>query len=408
MASYSDPALQQRVRDLGATLGETIAAQLGDEWLKRIEDIRKAGRASALGESNATDKLIAQFQTLDDDSLLTVARAFSQFLNLANIAEQEFNSVNQFSDVLNDLFDKLSAENISVEKVQQAIEKLNIDLVLTAHPTEVIRRTFIHKYAELTDCLKALDQERLNERQREKLSKRIAVLITQAWHTDEIRSARPTPVDEAKWGLAVIENSLWQAVPEFVRELNERLEHQFSFTLPLECVPVQFNSWMGGDRDGNPFVTAKVTQEVLWYARHRAASLFANDIEKLSAELSMNICNAKVSELVGDDIEPYRAILTPLVEKLTASQASLNASLQNLEQNTSPIVVSQQELIEPLQLCYQSLVDCGMENIANDHLLDTIRRAHCFGVHLLKLRCSSRFRTSFRCYRRVNPLFRYW
>jgi phosphoenolpyruvate carboxylase len=385
LTAYSNPELQQRVRDLGTTLGETIAAQLGDEWLQRIEDIRLAGRASALGELSATDKLITQFQTLDDDSLLTVARAFSQFLNLANIAEQEFNSVNQLSDVLNDLFDKLSVADISVETVQQAIAKLNIDLVLTAHPTEVIRRTFIHKYTELTDCLKALDQEQLNDRQRDQLSQRIAVLITQAWHTDEIRSARPTPVDEAKWGLAVIENSLWQAVPEFVRELSERLEQQFSLTLPSDFVPVQFNSWMGGDRDGNPFVTAKVTQEVLWYARHRAASLFAKDIEKLCAELSMNTCNDEVSTLVGDNKEPYRALLSPLLEQLTLSQASLQQSLQNHEQNAIPLVVSQKALIEPLELCYQSLLDCGMANIANDHLLDTIRRAHCFGVHLLKL-----------------------
>ena len=385
MASYSDRELQQRVRDFGATLGETIASQLGDEWLQRIEDIRIAGRASALGDSSATAQLIEQFQTLDDDSLLTVARAFSQFLNLANLAEQEFNSVNQFSDVLNDLFDKLSAEDISVEKIQQAIAKLNIDLVLTAHPTEVIRRTFIHKYTELTDCLKALDQKQINDRQRDQLSQRIAVLITQAWHTDEIRSERPTPVDEAKWGLAVIENSLWQAVPEFVRELNDRLESQYSISLPLDSVPVQFNSWMGGDRDGNPFVTAKVTQEVLWYARHRAASLFKQDIEQLCAELSMNTCNAKITELVGEDNEPYRALLAPLVEKLTASQVSLNKSLHNSEQSDSPIVLSQQELIEPLQLCYESLVECGMANIAKDQLLDTIRRAHCFGVHLLKL-----------------------
>jgi phosphoenolpyruvate carboxylase len=152
LASYSDPALQQRVRDLGATLGETIAAQLGEEWLQRIEDIRIAGRASASGDSNATTQLIEQFQTLDDDGLLTVARAFSQFLNLANLAEQEFNSVNQFSDVLNDLFDKLSADDISVEKIQQAIAKLNIDLVLTAHPTEVLRRTYIHTETDMTDC----------------------------------------------------------------------------------------------------------------------------------------------------------------------------------------------------------------------------------------------------------------
>ncbi|QTH64555.1 phosphoenolpyruvate carboxylase [Psychrosphaera ytuae] len=425
MATFSDPALQQRIRDLGNTLGETIANELGEDWLSQIEEIRLAGRSSAEGESKATQALQDKLASLDESSLLIVARAFSQFLNLANIAEQEFNSSHVMTDVLTELSTKLNGENIAPEQVKKAVDKLNIDLVLTAHPTEVIRRTFIHKYSELTACLAKLDHGQLSEFEREQVSQRIAVLIAQAWHTDEIRAARPTPVDEAKWGLAVIEKSLWHAVPKFMRELDRQLDKNFNVCLPIDSVPVQINSWMGGDRDGNPFVTAKVTQEVLWYARHRAAELFAQDLETLCAELSMSACTDELKELVvkqqlkqnnkdnkGNaskeyDLkerglkEPYRALLNPLRKSLLESQASLAECLAELnEENThlsstnledgvsperQPILISQEKLLEPLLVCYRSLVASGMASIANDRLLDTIRRAYCFGVHLLKL-----------------------
>lgn len=386
MATFSDPDLQQRIRDLGSTLGDTIAQELGTFWLDKIETIRLAGRRSALGEQQATEQLKALFQELDDDSLLVIARAFSQFLNLANLAEQEATSSQVRADVLKQLFSKLKQQQIPADQVIDAIEKLNIDLVLTAHPTEVIRRTLIHKYSELTDCLSLLDQQQLSDWQRERLTSRIAVLITQSWHTDEIRVARPTPVDEAKWGLAVIENSLWQAVPEFLRELEAKLEQEFDIQLPLDSVPVQFNSWMGGDRDGNPFVTAKVTQEVLWYARHRAAELFAHDISILAAELSMSECTEEVKALVGNCKEPYRKILRPVEKLLRQSLASLSECLfAETGKDSQPFIVSQEQLIEPLLLCYRSLKQSGLSLIADDRLRDTIRRAYCFGVHLLKI-----------------------
>lgn len=386
MASFSDPDLQQRIRDLGATLGDTIAAELGEPWLQKIEQIRLAGRQSALGDKQSTEQLKQLFEQLDDDSLLTIARAFSQFLNLANIAEQEAVTSKTREDVLVQLFNKLKQQQVGPDKVLDAVEKLNIDLVLTAHPTEVVRRTLIHKYSELTDCLSQLDHHEFSTWQRQRLSHRIAVLITQAWHTDEIRGARPTPVDEAKWGLAVIENSLWQAVPEFLRELDDKLDREFGINLPFDRVPVQLNSWMGGDRDGNPFVTAKVTQEVLWYARHRAAELFAQDISALLAELSMSECSDELTALVGNSKEPYRKLLRPLEQKFRHSLASLDEHLFGEQAGSGvPFVVSQQDLIEPLLVCYHSLHDQGLGLIADDKLLDTIRRAYCFGVHLIKV-----------------------
>ncbi|MGY2437178.1 phosphoenolpyruvate carboxylase, partial [Escherichia coli] len=111
-------------------------------------------------------------------------------------------------------------------------------------------------------------------RERDKIQSRIEQLVNQAWHTNEIREQRPTPVDEAKWGFAVVENSLWPAIPEFMRNLDERLQQHLGVRLPLDAAPVKFTSWMGGDRDGNPFVTAKVTAEVLELGRWMAVSLF--------------------------------------------------------------------------------------------------------------------------------------
>ncbi len=274
---------------------------------------------------------------------------------------------------------------LTAEKVQDAVAKLNIDLVLTAHPTEVTRRTLIHKHKELADCLQAVHQASLSEVERKKIETRIADLIAQAWHTEEIRSVRPTPVDEARWGFSVIENSLWEAVPDFMRELDGRLNEDYEVSLPLDASPVQFSSWMGGDRDGNPFVTSKVTEQVLLLARKRAAKLFAIDLDRLQVELSMYDCNDALREKVGDANEPYRALLRPLVDKFIATRDGISDYLAGKNPDTSNWVESDDELIEPLMLCYQSLLDCGMQVVANGLLLDTIRRARVFGIHLLRL-----------------------
>ena len=385
MQTHYDAELKDTVRYLGKTLGETIKNQLGQEWLDRIEKIRKGGRASYQGDATCSEELKETFKTMSDSDLLTVGRAFAQFLNLGNIAEQEYNAAMNVDASIDALFKHLDKAELTAEKVQDAVAKLNIDLVLTAHPTEVTRRTLIHKHKELANCLQAIHQESLNDVERKKIETRIADLIAQAWHTEEIRSVRPTPVDEARWGFSVIENSLWEAVPDFMRELDGRLNEDYEVSLPLDASPVQFSSWMGGDRDGNPFVTSKVTEQVLLLARKRAAKLFAIDLDRLQVELSMYDCNDALREKVGDANEPYRALLRPLVDKFIATRDGISEYLADKNPDISNWVESDDELIEPLMLCYQSLLDCGMQVVANGLLLDTIRRARVFGIHLLRL-----------------------
>jgi phosphoenolpyruvate carboxylase len=183
----------------------------------------------------------------------------------------------------------------------------------------------------------------------------------------------------------VIENSLWDAVPDFLRDFDTRLQVNYAISLPLDAKPVQFSSWMGGDRDGNPFVTSKVTRQVLLLARKRAAKLFAADIDRLQVELSMSACSIELRNQVGDALEPYRALLRPLVSQLQFTRDDIDPHINLHPSQPEQWLKDQQELIEPLMLCYRSLLACDMTVIAKGLLTDTIRRAHCFGIHLLQL-----------------------
>lgn len=372
--------LKETVKYLGATLGETIKEELGDEWLEKIEKIRHDGRHSSKGDEASTEALASTLAELDNQSLLTIARAFAQFLTLANIAEQEFNiAANQESSLdlqLNNLSQHINIK-ADKDKVLAAIQNLNIDLVLTAHPTEVNRRTNIYKHQQLATQLQKFHNSHISDVEKRRVKKRIADLISQSWHTEEIRSVRPTPVDEARWGFSVIENSLWEAVPDFLRDLDDHLQVHFDTKLPLDAKPVQFSSWMGGDRDGNPFVTSTLTQEVLHRARRRAAHLFKNDLDQLYSELSMNRCNQAIRDQVGDVKEPYRVLLKPLIQKLEKTRDGKTKVKNWINTNS--------EIQQPLLACYNSLLDCGMQVIANGALLDCLRRSYCFGMHLLKL-----------------------
>lgn len=263
MSDYS--ALKSNVNLLGQLLGKTIKEAQGEALLAKVEQIRALSKASRNEEGTSRDELIDVLHQLTDDELLPVARAFNQFLNLANVAEQ-FHTISRQNDKNNhpliESLHQIKSANLPAKDVQDAILNLNIDLVLTAHPTEITRRTLVHKHREMNECLGALELDSLLPSEQTYLVNRIEQLICQAWHTNEIRQQRPTPVDEAKWGFAVIENSLWQAVPDFIRDFTAQVDQTFSFSLPLDYSPVQFTSWMGGDRDGNPFVTAKVTAEL--------------------------------------------------------------------------------------------------------------------------------------------------
>ncbi|MEH8022068.1 phosphoenolpyruvate carboxylase [Rheinheimera metallidurans] len=384
-------ALRANVSLLGTKLGETIRGQLGNAVLERVEQIRLLSKAGRKGEELQAEQLKQVLRSLTDDELLPVARAFAQFLNLANLAEQHYtiSRIGQASiekpEPLQELFSLLDSKQLNSAAVEQAAANLSIELVLTAHPTEVSRRTLIHKLTEIAGCLSELEQD-LTTQQQQKVEVRLSELIAQAWHTNEIREQRPTPVDEAKSGFAVIETSLWFAVPDFLRELDTKLIDATGKGLALNAAPVKFSSWMGGDRDGNPFVTSKVTRQVLLLSRWKAADLFAQDIDLLSSELSMYQANDALRAVIGDVSEPYRLLLNKLRTGLLQTRDWLTEALKHDRlQRPQDLIWHNQQLLTPLLLCHQSLLDCNMAVIANGKLLDTIRRAYAFGLTLLKL-----------------------
>ncbi|WP_417362594.1 phosphoenolpyruvate carboxylase [Gallaecimonas pentaromativorans] len=378
-------ALKRQVHMLGDMLGQTIAHDQGEAYLDRIEAIRQLAKAARFGDRARRDELLETLTSLPDDELVPVARAFNQFLNLANIAEQHFSVTNNMDSVgrrLDELLAGLNAEQKA--KLPQVLKEMDIELVLTAHPTEVTRRTLIVKYDEIADCLKALENPNIGTSEQQKWQDRLRQLIAQAWHTNEIRSARPTPVDEAKWGFATVENALWDAVPDFIRQCNAKLG-QLELELPWEKSPVRFASWMGGDRDGNPNVTAKITERVLLLARWTAADLFLRDISPLISELSMHQANSEVMAMGDNSKEPYRVALRKVRRQLRNTIDYIEATLRGEQADSDDILWQDEDFLKPLLAVHKSLYECKMEQIADGPLLDMIIRARCFGLNLIRL-----------------------
>ena len=138
------------------------------------------------------------------------------------------------------------------------------------------------------------------------LDKKLYDEFTVIWNTDELKRTRPTPSDEARWGLAIIEDSLWETIPKVYRRLNDIFVKNMGKGLPKNFNPIEFGSWMGGDRDGNPNVTAKVTKEVILLSRWEAAKLYEKELTKLIQSLSIDKCSRKILSKTGKTFEPYR------------------------------------------------------------------------------------------------------
>lgn len=388
-----DSRLREHVHLLGELLGTTMSEQRGEEFLEKIERIRTGAKAARRGSEDGRQQMTDTLDQLSEDELLPVARGFNQFLNLANIADQYHLMRRRRSDEEPAFEDQMLAcvlENLQVaghdpQDLSQAVADLDIELVLTAHPTEVSRRTLIMKYDMIAVQLAALDHTDLTPAERDKIIAKLRSLITEIWHTTEIRSEQPTPVDEARWGFAVIERSLWQAIPKVLRHVDNTLLEAGGDKLPITATPIRFATWMGGDRDGNPNVTARVTKTVLLLARWIAADLFLRDISRLTAELSMLNGSAELMALVGETDEPYRVLLKRLRAHLRYTRSELQDAISSGAPLPTDIMYDTEELLNPLLLCHRSLHECGMGLIADGDLLDTIRRTTTFGLSLVRL-----------------------
>ena len=405
--------LSKIVSLLGKILGTVVKEQEGAVLYNKIEEIRSLSKASRgaknkkkikLNETKKFRKLISKINKLTPRESLVVARSFNKFLNFSNLAEsldsvhkidegknQKAQGTNAFTLLEEAINRLLKKKTISKEKFYQCAKNLKIDLVLTAHPTEVKRRTLIQKYTEVNNILEKFNKSRIFkikniEKETLALEKNLHEEITSIWKTDELKRAKPTPLEEAKWGLAVIEDSLWNAVPKICSRFDKAVQDYSGKKLPINFSPLIFGSWMGGDRDGNPNVTAKITQEVVLLSRWEAANLYEKEFTKIIQKLSMHECSKELRKKVGNSQEPYRTFLRPIRNKLKNTQKEIELFLNDKKHIKDLFLVqSINEIINPLKIVYNSLCEVKCKAIANGSVLDLLRRANSFGLNLARL-----------------------
>ena len=393
--------LREDIRLLGTFLGRVIRDQEGLAFYKIVERLRLLSKNTLLdkNKSKVFLKVSKEVKKLKPKDIFRLTRSFSHILNLMNLAESldasrklneyenpYFKNKNQnifIEDIIKNLFKN---RNISNNKIYEQATKLDIGIVLTAHPTEVKRRTLIQKYANLIELM---EQRHLYKKYPSKIleiDRKIYTEITVIWKTDELKRSKPSPLDEAKWGLAVIEDSLWDTIPKVYKRLNDIFRKNLGKDLPRGYNPIQFGSWMGGDRDGNPNVTADVTKKVILFSRWQAAKLYEKELTKLIQDLSMKECSPKIKKIAGNSFEPYRVYLRPIRDKIRLTYQLIEKHLNNNKSlNEKKLLTDKNEILKPLREVRESLNLNRGQHIANADLLDLIRRVRCFGINLARL-----------------------
>ena len=394
-------SLRDDVRLLGNILGNVIKKQEGQNFFNLVEKIRKLSKANKanIKQNESYKKITKTLNQINPNNIYKLTRAFSHFMNFINLAESidasrtldEFENNNKvkpnknifIEEIFEDLFRN---RKISSSKIYNTAKNLNIGIVLTAHPTEVKRRTLIQKYHNITELLEQRELMKSFPSKQRIIDRKLYDELTIIWNTDDLKRVKPSPFDEARWGLAIIEDSLWETIPKVYRRLNSIFVKNMGKGLPKNFNPIEFGSWMGGDRDGNPNVTAEVTKEVILLSRWEAAKLYEKSLTKLIRSYSMGKCSKKIKQETGETFEPYRVFLRPLRNKMRVTHRSIEQHLVNkkpLDENL--LLKSREEILKPLRIVRQSLEENQNETLASGELLDLMRRAKCFGINLARL-----------------------
>lgn len=412
----------------------SILADVVDGENPKVHDLycqlRQLGldRAKDQDDVGSLESMIKMAEELSPDDALGVMRTFSLALNLVNAAEnhhrlrtirnyevqaeRNIGPLPNTEDSMRGTIDALIDGGLATpDQIYDQLVKQEVEIVLTAHPTEVNRRTQLRKYRRVTEILAYLERPDLHPYERTEAMANLRRIISSLWGSNEIRRKKPSPQMEAAGGISIIESVLWDAVPAYLRKLDAQCRVSLGRRLPVDAVPIKFASWIGGDRDGNPNVTPEVTREVVALQRLRAAKLLLNDMHQLYGELAISSrFTPEMEDLAAtivqsfDDTEKYRRVLGHLRKRLVKTvkecetellqmsatdhnnmlrASEITAHLEGWE-DEKPIY-DMNEIMEPLRIMHDSLCKTGFEMVADGLLLDIIRRLATFGTTLVPL-----------------------
>ena len=387
MPSNDGAELRADVRRLGDLLGETIARQEGQPLLDLVEQVRQAVREDSPAGANLLAKV-------DVDESIRLVRAFNAYFHLANVAEQVHRARTLANERVNGeswlqrASNRIAEQKISRDELARSVASLSVRPVFTAHPTEAARRSILSKLATIADLLDAKNVPENN--------RRLAEAIELLWQTDELRLERPEPIDEAMNALYYLDDlsrsTVSQVLEDFAFELNK-----FGITLDSTARPLSFGSWIGGDRDGNPHVTAEVTKNAISTQVGHSIRVTLERLDALRQSLSVStriagaseelLASVKADLIILPEIEerfrrinveePYRLKATAIRHKLLLTQKR-HAFLQDHEPGRD--YANTQELLDDLLIMRDSLMSHKGELIANGELDRMIRNVSAFGL----------------------------
>jgi phosphoenolpyruvate carboxylase len=298
-----DDELRSDIRRLGNQLGEALVRQHGQQLLDLVEEVRSLGKSARRGGGvEAGQKLDSLLAELDTTDVIPLVRAFTTYFYLANVAEQVHRIEEMASDdrYLRGTVDRILDSGLDQALVDDVIDRFEVRPVFTAHPTEAARRSILTKRGAIAELI-TRRQQATNPDRIDLIDRRSAEIIDQIWQTDELRTERPTVVDEARSALYYLVALAEEVLPA----LGEIIAREFQRLSPdTTATPLRFGTWVGGDRDGNPGVSAETTLEALALQHDRGLTLLIELIEELSEELSMS------SELT----EPSAALISSLAD----------------------------------------------------------------------------------------------
>ncbi len=418
----SDTQLRARVKLFGNVLGKVLRPLQDGRVLEAVEALRKGYiRLHKKDSPSSRRRLEKIIESLDADTLTHVVRAFSIYFSLVNLAEESFQHQTRRAQVYRGgplwkgSFDATLREfhdqGISAAELQTLFDKAAYIPVFTAHPTESKRRTIMEHLRRIFLTAEQLDDPRVGKDQQAELVQQLEGQIQILWKTDEVRASKPQVRDEIKNGLFYFRESLFKAVPETYRYLEKAVDRVYGPELAEGQrirVPniLRFGSWIGGDRDGNPFVTPDTTVLALRLQKREVLRHYLREVVKLSHVLthSKRLCTIsapmaaslaqdeqRFAAVFGDypqhfGQEPYRRKLYLMRHRLQHNLDAVDALIEGRSGSTfADSYPSEQEFLADLTLMRDSLVSHGDNAAAHGELQDLIRNAETFGFYLVHL-----------------------